>query len=124
MVNFHKYGISIAKLKSLNGLKSNLIFLIKYLKYLDHRLVQQNLELHLIVVQYTLLKQETHYHLLPLNMAQLIKIMQLNGLNNYLILPGQKLVQHQIRQVALKLVSRRVLVVLQHILFNMVIHYH
>ena len=24
-------------------------------------------------------------------MAQLIKIMQLNGLNNYLILPGQKL---------------------------------
>ena len=32
MVNFHKYGISIAKLKSLNGLTSNLIFPNQVLK--------------------------------------------------------------------------------------------
>lgn len=50
----HKYGISIAKLKSLNGLTSNLIFLIKYLKYQDHHLARQNLRHHLIVVQCTL----------------------------------------------------------------------
>lgn len=88
----HKYGISIAKLKSLNGLKSNLIFPNQVLKVsgsssnkTKSRATSNSGSVYTVKAGDSLSSIAAKYG------TTYKKIMQLNGLNNYLILPGQKL---------------------------------
>lgn len=84
----HKYGISIAKLKSLNGLTSNLIFPNQVLKVSgsSSRATSTNSG-----TVYTVKAGDSLSSIAAKYGTTYQKIMQLNGLNNYLIFPGQKL---------------------------------
>ena len=118
----HKYGISIAKLKSLNGLTSNLIFPNQVLKVSgsSSRATSTNSG-----TVYTVKAGDSLSSIAAKYGTTYQKIMQLNGLNNYLIFPGQKL------KVSGKATSSSrakasgsgLVVVLQHILLSMETHY-
>lgn len=88
----HKYGISIAKLKSLNGLTSNLIFPNQVLKVSGSSSNASNSTVSSSSGSvYTVQAGDSLSSIANKYGTTYKKIMQLNGLNSYLILPGQKL---------------------------------
>lgn len=87
----HKYGISIAKLKSLNGLTSNLIFPNQVLKVSRSSSKSSKATSSKGGSVYTVKAGDSLSSIVAKYGTTYKKIMQLNGLNNYLIFPGQKL---------------------------------
>ena len=87
----HKYGISIAKLKSLNGLKSNLIFPNQVLKVSGSSKSTANRTANTSSSTYTVQPGDSLSLIASKYNTTYQKIMQLNGLNNFFIYPGQKL---------------------------------
>ena len=70
----HHYGITVSKLKSLNGLSSNLIFPNQVLKFQD-LLIIQVVQITVIQVVHILLEQGIVYHLSLVDMVQHIVIL-------------------------------------------------
>nr|WP_290125717.1 LysM peptidoglycan-binding domain-containing protein [Staphylococcus lugdunensis] len=87
----HKYGMSIARLKSLNGLKSNLIFPNQVLKVSGSSKSTANRTANTSSSTYTVQPGDSLSLIASKYNTTYQKIMQLNGLNNFFIYPGQKL---------------------------------
>lgn len=88
----HKYGISIAKLKSLNGLTSNLIFPNQVLKVSGSSSSASKSKTSSNSGSVYTVKAGDSLSSIAAKYGTTYKnIMKLNGLNNFLIVPGQKL---------------------------------
>ncbi|MEQ6002346.1 LysM peptidoglycan-binding domain-containing protein [Staphylococcus saccharolyticus] len=87
----HKYGISITKLKSLNGLTSNLIFPNQVLKVSGSSSKSSKATSSKGGSVYTVKAGDSLSAIAAKYGTTYQKIMQLNGLDNFFIYPGQKL---------------------------------